>query len=345
MRKILALDAGGTSSRAVLIDASGACSGFGRAGGGNPTAVGTVAAVDALGLAVERAIDDGRVTSAGSDSLVVIALAGTATTPFITRLETRLSSLGLSGRIVVEPDLLGTFCSGTARKDGFAVIAGTGTIAARVVDAQIHTVKGGSGWLLGDTGSGFWIGRQVARAVVASLDGLGPSTGLTQRLLDATGIERTRGLSRGRPEELARLMTELYALRPVELARFAPLAFDLVDTANLAGAEADDVAHDILDTAAAGIAGLLSAAIEAGASGGIVVLGGGVLAAGLSRAPAIFVHRLRAAAEDAEFIPVQDGVVGAAVLAFRHLGREVDAVFHRQLSAEIARVRGAAPPS
>lgn len=349
MRKILAIDAGGTSSRAVLLDMTGACGGFGRAGAGNPTAVGIASAVDALGLAAERALG-GAVSPGAADSFVVVALAGAATPPFLTMLEARLMHLGLHGNIVIEPDLLGTFCSGTSGHHGYAVIAGTGAIAARVSDGHIHTVRGGTGWLLGDTGSGFWIGQQIARAVVASLDGLGPSTALTPLLLKATGIERTCARRNGRSEELSQLMQELYALRPVELARFAPLAFEAVDPGDIeSGTARDAVASDILELAASGIAGVLAAAVESVVEpdverdvGGCVVLGGSVLAAGLARAPDIFLHRLRAAAGESELVTVQDGVVGAAVLAFRRLGQEVDVEFHRRLTREVDRARSLA---
>jgi N-acetylglucosamine kinase-like BadF-type ATPase len=329
MPKIVAIDAGGTSSRAVLLEPSGDCRGFGRAGAANPTAVGIDAAVEALGLAVSRALGADR-GAADADSLVLIALAGAESPEFIRRLVSRFAPLGLRGQIAIEPDLLGTFCSGTALEHGYAVIAGTGAIAARVSDGRIHTVRGGSGWLLGDTGSGFWIGHRVVRAVVAALDGIGPQTGLTGLLLEATGIERTEARHRGRAEELTRLERALYGLQPVELARFAPLAFEAVD---------DPVSREILDAAAAGISRILAAAVEAEVSGA-VVLGGSVLAAGMQRAPQIFTHRLRAAAGDAQLIPVADGVVGAAVLALRRLGVPVDARLHRHLSAEIDRARG-----
>ena len=353
MRKILAIDAGGTSSRAVLLDMTGACGGFGRAGAGNPTAVGIASAVDALGLAVERALG-GAASPSAADSFVVVALAGAATPPFLSLLEARLTHLGLHGNIAIEPDLLGTFSSGTSGQHGYAVIAGTGAIAARVSDGRIHTVRGGTGWLLGDTGSGFWIGQQIARAVVASLDGLGPSTVLTPLLLKATGIERTGARRRGRSEELSQLMQELYSLRPVELARFAPLAFEAGEHGDVESGTAQDVvASDILEGAASGIARVLAAAVESDAEravepdvepdvGGCVVLGGSVLAAGLARAPDIFLHRLRAAAGGSELVMVQDGVVGAAVLALRHLGREVDVEFHRRLTREVDRVRSPA---
>jgi glucosamine kinase len=37
-------------------------------------------------------------------------------------------------------------------------------------------------------------------------------------------------------------------------------------------------------------------------------------------------------------IPVSDGLVGAAVLALRHAGRDVDEALFRRIQAEVARV-------
>ena len=74
----LALDAGGTSTRAALVDAAGRCLGYGRAGGGNPTSAGIENAVAAAGQAAEAAL-------AGTDGAVegptpaVIAMAGEKT--------------------------------------------------------------------------------------------------------------------------------------------------------------------------------------------------------------------------------------------------------------------------
>ena len=53
---LLAMDAGGTSTRAVTVDESGQAFGYGRSSSGNPTAVGITSAVEALGQAAEQAI-------------------------------------------------------------------------------------------------------------------------------------------------------------------------------------------------------------------------------------------------------------------------------------------------
>jgi N-acetylglucosamine kinase-like BadF-type ATPase len=168
--RLLALDAGGTSTRAVVVDASGRAYGYGFASGGNPTAAGIREAAAAIGIAAEQALASS--TSSDQPALALIAMAGEKTAAFRTEVSRRLAALGVRD-VVLEHDLLGVFHSGTAARDGYALIAGTGTVAARIRAGRLDRVAGGKGWLLGDAGGGFWIGHAVARAVVAALDGQG----------------------------------------------------------------------------------------------------------------------------------------------------------------------------
>jgi glucosamine kinase len=322
---ILAMDAGGTSTRAVVLDAAARCLGYGRAGTGNPTAVGIDQAIEQLGLAAERA-------SVGSartelDSLAVVSLAGSSSGVFVGRLSERLAPLGYSS-VVIQPDLLGTYFSGTIEPDGTALIAGTGAVAGRISGGQLEFTRGGTGWLLGDDGSGFWIGHRVARAVVAALDGLAPATALTELVLSSLGIEQKPGALRGRPRALIGIMEQLYALPPVALARLAPLAFD---------ARHDQVARGILEEAAVALGRLLAVTRGVGDTSS-VVLGGSILAAGVRLAPEIFETTLAEAAGGAELIAVPDGTVGAAVLGLRHSGVDVDERLHAELRADVARL-------
>ena len=66
--------------------------------------------------------------------------------------------------------------SGTSAPRGAVLIAGTGTIAAWIADGEVTHRIDGHGWLVGDDGSGFWLGRQAVRAVLAELDGRGEPT-------------------------------------------------------------------------------------------------------------------------------------------------------------------------
>ena len=101
----------------------------------------------------------------------------------------------LDAPLVHESDLLATYCSGTHRPDGYAVVAGTGAGAIRLERGRQVAVADGLGWLLGDEGSGFWIGHRVVRAALADLDGRGPATGLTPLVLARLGVP---GVVRGR---------------------------------------------------------------------------------------------------------------------------------------------------
>jgi N-acetylglucosamine kinase-like BadF-type ATPase len=328
MPTILAMDAGGTSTRAVTLDATGRCLGYGRAGTGNPTAAGIDHAVEQLALAAERA----SVSTPEPASLTVISLAGSTSGPFTERLGAKLSALGFEAPPILQPDLLGTYFSGTIASEGSALIAGTGAVAGRIAEGRLDFTRGGTGWLLGDDGSGFWIGQRVARAVVADLDGLGPATVLTEHVLASFGIEPEVSPLRGRPFALIRLMEQLYALRPVDLARLAPSAF---------GAVKDPVARDILSGAADALAQLL-AATRGPDDGGPIVLGGSILAAGLRVAPEIFEASLADAARGAVLIPVVDGVVGAAVLGLRAAGVEIDDALFSRVNDGVAELRAIA---
>jgi N-acetylglucosamine kinase-like BadF-type ATPase len=307
-----------------VLDTSGRAYGYGRASGGNPTAVGIRPAVTAIGLAAERAMAD--VASSGRPALALIAMAGEKTPAFREQVSGRLAALGVH-QVVLDHDLLGIFHSGTAALDGYALIAGTGTVAARIREGRLDQVAGGRGWLLGDAGGGFWVGHAVARAVVASLDGQGLDTALTGLVLEALGIEADTGTGTGRAAALRELVSALYARPPISLAEFAPLAFT---------AHEDPVARPILVGASAALAGLLSA-VQAPDLPSPVVVGGSIIVRGMLAAPPSLQAQLVPLGNE-HVIPVFDGLVGSAVLALRRAGCEVEEDLFRTIQAEVARI-------
>jgi glucosamine kinase len=321
---LLAVDAGGTSTRAVTLDSSGHAYSYGLAGSGNPTSAGIYSAVTAIAEAAELA---GVGVPVDTESLAVLAMAGVQSTRFATEVTSRLAALGWT-QVVLQHDLLGTFHSGTHLNDGYSLIAGTGAVAARVVDGRLDRVVGGRGWLLGDAGGGFWVGHRVARAVVAALDGQQPPTALTALVLDAVGISWETDSAGGRARALADLVPALYSWRPVQLAQFAPLAFAVHD---------DPTAHAILVAASEALADLV-ATVRVPDLQGPVVGGGSVLVRGLLAAPPELSAELVPPAGDTEVVPVADGVVGACVLALRSCGVEVDEALFRTVQDEVAHV-------
>ncbi len=361
MHNYLAIDAGGTSTRAVLLDSSGHCFGYGTAGGGNPVSRGFPAALEALWQASSNAL--GGTPRIISQALLAMAGASMELPTHLFR--ERFMTLGLTGNVMIESDLLAAFYSGTHHDDGCALIAGTGAVGARIAHAQLLAVADGMGWLLGDNGSGFWLGQQVARAVAAALDGRGHPTALTELLLAELEIPFDAAQrSHGRLRAQQQLILKTYQLSPVELSRFAPLVF---------AAGEDTVAGEIVDQAARHLAQTLLAVAggpvdgplggaEAGAGGLArttgelvnqpLIFGGSVLTKG-GRVAAAVMEQLAAAGSGTAAGPamsegaaaasrpvlVDDGVVGAAVLVLKRNGVTVDAATFARIQNSLATLR------
>lgn len=321
---MLGVDAGGTSTRAVLTTAEGECLGYGVGGRGNPVSAGADAAADGVRDAVAMAlVHSGRTLA--DVSVIVAAMAGQSTVEGEGRwLLDRLRADGFAGSLAFESDLLATYSGGAVEPFGYAVVAGTGASAVRVSAGEVDASADGLGWLLGDRGSGFWIGHRVVRAAVRDLDDAGPETALTRGVLEHLGITADAARGKGRPRALERVVAALYAMRPIELASLAPLAF-----------MADPVAESIVRRAGEHLAGSLAAVLR---GPGPLVVGGSALARPGFVQDA-FMQSLGDAAADLELRPVSDGAVGAGLLALRAGGAPVSRATLDRLSATVARLR------
>lgn len=109
---------------------------------------------------------------------------------------------------------------------GLIVITGTGSVAVARTEEGKRKRVGGWGYLLGDPGSGYAVGRAGLRAVAAAFDG-GEETALQARLHEQHGIDDRERL-------LRRVYQEEFGIQDV-----APLVID-------AAAEGDSVASRIL---------------------------------------------------------------------------------------------------
>ena len=159
------VDAGGTGSRAVVVRD------------------GVVVARRDLGpinvLLHADAVDRlaGAVTDAGA-AAAGFGLAGLRSDEHARELTAELARR-TGARVVVGDDTDAALAGAFAGRPGIVVIAGTGSGAAGR-DAAGRTVRvGGHGFLLGDEGGGYWIGREAVRAALRAADGTGPATALT----------------------------------------------------------------------------------------------------------------------------------------------------------------------
>ncbi|WP_246089952.1 N-acetylglucosamine kinase [Nonomuraea deserti] len=178
---VVGVDAGATSTRVAVHTLDGTRVGYARAGAGNPTAHGLAKAVSAIETALGQALGslDG--------SRVVASLAGVA--GHVEEMVPALAKVWAGHGVAAGPRYMGdvpiAYAAGSPEPDGSLLLSGTGAVAARIAGFELGVVADGLGWLLGDAGSGFWIGREAARAVVDAFDRGLPVTTLDRTATDA----------------------------------------------------------------------------------------------------------------------------------------------------------------
>lgn len=317
MDVVIGIDAGGTHTRAGVAKLEGTWLGTGEATGGNPTSNGTRNAMRGVYGAVTAAIAEATERSRRAGSMeavrvrdVTVAMAGEHPDAEI---RDTLSRAGIDADVSVVSDILALFCAGSDARDGYVIASGTGAAAISVRGREVARMVDGLGWIAGDRGSGFWMGREVIRAVAADLDGSGPRTMLSDAVLDALGIDvgpRTPGT--GRSSALDGLIQSVYGSAPISISRFAPLTLDV---------GRDHVADAIRSGAATALAGSLDALLDD--TPGPLILGGSVIVRNLMTTADtrdLLLAPWRAHWPAAPVVTVGSGLRGAVSLALAAAG-------------------------
>ncbi|BBC39010.1 ATPase [Streptomyces graminofaciens] len=323
---VVGLDAGGTRTRAVLADlGDGRTRGEGSAGPGNSLTVPGPVLADHLAEAIGRAVPEalrGRVVAVAGGFAGAGHQAQGADEPGRLRARAALSAalarLGIAAATVgVHSDIETTFAAAPGHPaDGLVLVAGTGAVAARIAGRVPTATSGGDGWLLGDDGGGFWIGRAAVRAVLRAADGrsgptalvlaVGRDLGLPGEVLPPEGYGVTDAAhwsAERRTAYRAHLLPAVMDRSPVRLADHAPA---VVRTAE----KKDAVAVHILQEAARRLAETVAAL--APRPGEPLVATGGLLA---PNGPLLPPLTERLAPLGLAVTPVADGSPGAVALA------------------------------
>ncbi|MEU0568492.1 BadF/BadG/BcrA/BcrD ATPase family protein [Nonomuraea sp. NPDC005983] len=301
------VDAGGTSTRVAVHTASGERVGYGTAGSGNPAAHGHAAAACAINAALRAALD-GLAPSAVAATVAGVSGADDGFADVLARLWTS-QGLPCAPRMLGDVDV--AYAAGTPSPTGTLLLSGTGAAAARMVGRQVDAVADGLGWLLGDEGSGFWIGHAAVRSSVHALDAAESSASLGPL---AALVVRHYGVS-GTPRRMADQIVRHAQADRMTVAAAAPLA----GRAALLG---DPVARSIVRQAAQHLA---TTAARVHRDGPIVLAGSVLTSHGPVR---LAVQELL---EEGEVLTAQDGAGGAAWLAaLPHVGEEAARATHHR---------------
>jgi len=236
---LIGIDAGGTKTVCQLANETGAVVAEARGPGANLQAHGELEVEKVLHGVMEQALRHAA-TPAGGDArellptVVCLGIAGVDRPDDLEIVQGILRRIGYQARLLVVNDALVALEAGLPGKPGVVVIAGTGSIAYGRNARSQAARSGGWGFVLGDEGSGYWIGRTALRAVLRETDRRGEPTSLTPRLLKHFAVAK--------PQDL---IHEVYygGLRPTAIGALAPHV-------QAAHEEGDAVARGILDSAA-----------------------------------------------------------------------------------------------
>jgi glucosamine kinase len=305
---VLGLDVGGSATRAVAASLDGRRAGTGRAGGANPTAHDPATVADHLTAVVNQALrelDPSTVVGATLGMAGAGRLGHDARARAAVHRALRGSGLHCPYRVV--GDALAAYVAGTSAADGTVLIAGTGAIAAAVRAHALTRTAGGHGWLLGDDGSGYWLGRAAVRAALADLDARTGPAPLTRDV-----VRRLLGddADPAAPGTAGAVVQRVTAAHPLRLARLAPLVLRDASTG-------DPTATRLVDLAADRLAGTAALVREPGDDSPLV-LAGGLLTTDNPLARRVC-DRLAAVWPHAGLVPAGDTAAGAAWLALREL--------------------------
>ena len=220
-RYLLGVDGGATKTLAAVIDLQSPSLHLGHGGPSNQDAVGVQAAGRALFDAADHALAGAGINDGQLDA-AVLAVAGTDT-PSVAR-HVRAER---SGQWIVVGDVVGAWATATGARPGVGVIAGTGSNVLGVGRDGRSWRAGGWGHLLGDEGSGYWLGLQSIRAALRDREASGPATALSDAAVDffgAASVETLAASVYGKPltkGEIAAFAVETAALaqRGDEVAR------------------------------------------------------------------------------------------------------------------------------
>jgi len=256
---VLGIDAGGTKTVCLLADDTGRIVGEGRGPGANFHTSGELDLERVLRQVVDQAMGDGEIVPAAA----CIGIAGVDREPEAALVRDIMRRIGCAAPVVVVNDALIALAAGTGDMPGIVIIAGTGSIAYGRNARRVAARSGGWGHIIGDEGSGYWIGREALSAVVRAVDGRGPSTRLTDDVLEHFAIGDISGLPR---------IVYDRDLPRISVAALGPI----VQSASTFG---DPVAQAILERAAdelALAAGSVAAKLEMRNDAFVFVLAGGV---------------------------------------------------------------------
>jgi glucosamine kinase len=205
--------------------------GWGTGGPSNPSATGHEPASEQIFAAITGALSNAGLSfEAVSIVRVVMGVAGANRPADRVRLIGLVAErLGIRSEQIQVVEDVALILPAAGLDVGVALVAGTGSSAYGIAPNGRSTTVGGWGYLIGDEGSAFGVGRDALRAVLRADDGYGPITALTGSMAEKFGLDQ--------PRDLIRVVYQSQSPR-MTMAMLAPL---VVETARAGDAVAAQI--------------------------------------------------------------------------------------------------------
>lgn len=189
MKYVVGIDGGGTSSILLAADMEGNLLGKAVGGPTNITSLEYDTVKNTLRMAIKELLDSGNLQPQNCMG-VCIGTAGVNRDEERLKIQQLIRDMGLPGEVIVVNDSEIALAAGADRDEGIIVVAGTGSIAFGKNAQGISCTAGGWGHLIGDEGSGYWIGKRAIDAALRYHEGRGRATILLDALMKEIGIDR-----------------------------------------------------------------------------------------------------------------------------------------------------------
>jgi N-acetylglucosamine kinase-like BadF-type ATPase len=192
MKLFLGIDGGQTATKCLLADVSGQVLGAGRGGPAIHLKDGATRehARRVLHEAIHQALAQAGLSDTTEIACAFLGFSGVSgpeAPAAKTYCEVVQEQFAVHS-IFIDHDARTALAGAIPSMTGVIAVAGTGSIAFAMNANGASARAGGWGYLLGDPGSAYEIGRQALAAVALAHDGAGPATLLSSRMLEALNI-------------------------------------------------------------------------------------------------------------------------------------------------------------
>jgi glucosamine kinase len=218
---VIGIDGGGSKTHAIVADETGATLGEAFGGGSAVKPGEENASADVIAKTAREALEAAGMTEV-TPRVLCVGVAGAGREQAKQALWQALVARDVASDVVVHTDFGIALDDAFGDGPGVLLIAGTGSAAFGRSPAGSTARCGGWGPIIGDEGSGAWIGRRALSIVSAASDGRESQTALTGAILTAAEVN-----------EVSELIPWAAAATRDQIAALAPVVFTVADGGDL----------------------------------------------------------------------------------------------------------------